>query len=52
MAVTAVLFVRTDGEHLNATGTETTSLFENSYLALYPRLVVVRFDPEGCFCVT
>ena len=29
MAVTAVLFVRTDGEHRNATGTETTSSFEN-----------------------
>ena len=37
-----------DGEHRNATATETTSLFENSYPAHYPRLVAVRFDPEGC----
>ena len=49
MAVTAVLFVRTDGEHRNATATETTSVFENSYPAHYPRLLAVRFDPEGCF---
>ena len=33
--VTAVLFVRTEGEHRNATATETTSLFENAYLAHY-----------------
>ena len=33
MAVTVVLFVRTDGEHRNATATETTSLVENSNLA-------------------
>ena len=49
MAVTAVVSVRTDGKHRNATATETTSLFENSYVAHYPRLVAVRFDSEGCF---
>ena len=48
MAVTAVLFVRTDGKHRKATAAGTTSLFENAYVAHYPRPVAVRFDPEGC----
>ena len=48
-AVTSVLFVRTDGEHRNATATQTTSLFDNSHLAHYPRPVAVRFDQDGCF---
>ena len=42
-----MLLART--EHRKATATQTTSLFENSYLALSPRLVASRFDPEGCF---
>ena len=47
MAVTFVLFVRSSGQHRN--GTETTSLFENSYPAHYSRLVAVCFEPEGGF---
>ena len=49
MAVTAVLFVCADAEHRNATATETSSLFENSYPAHYLRPVAMRFDSEGCF---
>ena len=37
MAITAVMFVRSEGEHRNATASETTTLFENSYLALNPK---------------
>ena len=44
MGVTAVLFLRTDGEHRIATASETTSLFENSYLAHHPGTDAVRFD--------
>ena len=49
MAVAAVLFVRTDAEHRNATAANMTSLIENAYLAHHPKRVVVRFDPDGCF---
>ena len=47
--VAAVLFVRADTEHRNATAAETTSFFENTNFAQYPGPVAVRFDPEGCF---
>ena len=48
MAVTAVLFVRADGEHRNATATETTSLFEHPYLVHCP----TPWRSRRLFCVT
>ena len=44
MTMTAVVFARADGEHRNATATETTSLCGKSYLAHYPRPVAVRIN--------
>ena len=46
MAVTAVLFVRADGEHRNVTVTDDEFVRELLF-AHNPRLVAICFDPEG-----
>ena len=48
MIVTAVVFVRTEGEHRNATTADTAMLFDSHYLSHRPRPVAIRFDPEVC----
>ena len=52
MAVTAVLFVRTNGEHRKCDSDRDDESVRKLCLSPYPILVAVRFDPEGCFCVT